>query len=95
MDRRKNKKGEIMDIKDLINKNFSKKEGISLGSIGALLAIGAPPWMIVIVAVVSILTQGSQDITKEILTFFKEKQNEKSNSNGGSDSTDSKSASPS
>lgn len=82
-----------MDIKDLINKNFSKKEGISLGSIGALLAIGAPPWMIVIVAVISILTQGSQDITKEILTF-KEKQNEKSNSNGGSDSTDSKPTSP-
>lgn len=71
-----------MDIKTLINENFSKKEGISLGSIGALLAIGAPPWMIVAVAIVAILTQGSQDITKEILTFKKETKNEKSNSNG-------------
>jgi len=74
-----------MDIKNLINENFSKKEGISLGSIGALLAIGAPPWMIVAVAIVSILTQGSQDITKDVLKF-KEKQNEKTNSTDSADS---------
>ena len=84
-----------MDLKTLIDKNFSKKEGISLGSIGALLAIGAEPWMIVVIAVIAILTQGSQDITKEILNFKKEKQNEKSNSTNGIDSDKFVPASPS
>lgn len=69
-----------MDITTLINENFSKKEGISLGTIIALVKIGAPPWTIVVVAAIAIITQGSFDITKLIKSGAKkEKVKEKEN----------------
>lgn len=65
-----------MDWKTLIDSNFSKKEGISLGTILALVQIGAPPWTIVVIAAIAIIMQGSFDITKLIKS--KEKKNEDS-----------------
>jgi len=69
-----------MEVSNLINDNFSKNTGISLLSIGALLKMGASPWLIVIVAAISIITREGKEITKEIIRF-KEKKNEKGNSN--------------
>ena len=65
-----------MNWKTLIDNNFSKKEGISLGTILALVQVGAPPWTIVVIAAIAIIMQGSFDITKLIKS--KEKENEDS-----------------
>ena len=72
---------------ELLNDNFSKKMGISLGGMIALVKMGAAPWMVMAVAIASIIMQG-------ILDFNKEKQNEKSNSTNGVESADSVPASP-
>ena len=46
-----------MNLADLINKNISKKMGIALAGIYALVHVQAPSWQIAIVASVAIIAQ--------------------------------------
>lgn len=63
---------------DLINENISKKMGMSIAGIIALVQAGAPSWQIMAVIIVYTLVQGFLD-KKEKPKEEKEKVKEKEN----------------
>ncbi len=63
---------------DLINKNVSKKMGLSLAGIIALVQAGAPSWQIMAIIIVYNLVQGFLDKKEKPKekTVVKEKEND-------------------
>jgi len=53
-----------MNVSELINENMSKKMGIAIVGIIALMQVEAEPWQIMVVAIVAVIVQGVLDLKK-------------------------------
>lgn len=54
-----------MNLTEFLNQNFSKKMGIALAGIVALVSIDAPPEHILFLSIVAVIVQGLLDLFKK------------------------------